>query len=799
MNILDTLFTIKDLIEIGVDVYYRVQAVREDFAEGKERLVLELGIIVETLQKYEKLEGKISLQSDIGKASSYMHKRIKEADAYLDKFDKKGKLKKFVTKSNIDEKFNSLTDDLRSAFDLLSNAIKPYLLQQGVKEREFAIPVESQVHAVVINSGDLEEQYPLGQGRFGVVFLADYKHGGQVAVKKFPIQAAQKEIQKEVRKMWRVISCPNLVRILGYTNEPEHLSIVMEYYENGDLKDFNGRYMMDSDCMPRKIRMIHEMTWGINYLHSLNPAIIHSDLKLANTFVGAGLTVKIGDFGLAISETSTSAHDLRGTISHIPPEAYSENNKTPDKCWDIFTFGISLFEFISGQDPWPEEVNSGYIIGCMLQGKRPNDDAIPVYTPVELVDIMKRCWDGEPTKRPCSEEIQELISDIYQKTFKTELHTADTKVYQKMSADIDKLSDKMKRLGISITVPPPYGDEVKKTNQANGCLININRGRKNIYSMLMENTKAEDLSLDSEETFVMLCPTTSLAVNNDAHHCQLKPQTGSNEQAFLFDAGRLRWKKDPTKVLGYRVLGDEYGGLYLKEEKPNDDGQKFVYNKKTNRWSVAVKKNSNYHQYYIITDEVDVGGSVYVKDTNSSFCHYSFPMVSTAKPATIEIEFDKTAAKTQLAPITVFTTTECNNTSSASIFRVQQSQIATTNNKSEFLWNNKLNVPPSTTFTAQVPLFSEDKVEFGPNETFEIGKSKIASKSEDKQWSLDTPITIGPYTKVTLSLVVWQGTVEVPFKAKIIQGEYKWIEQGTYTGVSGMRLEVNRNEEALSE
>ena len=33
-------------------------------------------------------------------------------------------------------------------------------------------------------------------------------------------------------------------------------------------------------------------------------------------------------------------------------------------------------------------------------GKRPDLSVIPPDTPAELIDIMKRCWDGEPSKRP---------------------------------------------------------------------------------------------------------------------------------------------------------------------------------------------------------------------------------------------------------------------------------------------------------------------------------------------------------------------------------------------------------------
>ena len=51
--------------------------------------------------------------------------------------------------------------------------------------------------------------------------------------------------------------------------------------------------------------------------------------------------------------------------------------------------------------PFPSTVaNCALIAAWVMRGLRPDLSAIPPDTPAELIDIMKRCWDGEPTKRP---------------------------------------------------------------------------------------------------------------------------------------------------------------------------------------------------------------------------------------------------------------------------------------------------------------------------------------------------------------------------------------------------------------
>ena len=101
------------------------------------------------------------------------------------------------------------------------------------------------------------------------------------------------EVRREVNKMWKVITCPHVVHIMGTMEKKGKLSIVMEYLVFGDLWEFNKKYMMKCECWARKVKMIHEITLGMNFLHNLKPVIIHADLKLKNILVGDGFKVQV--------------------------------------------------------------------------------------------------------------------------------------------------------------------------------------------------------------------------------------------------------------------------------------------------------------------------------------------------------------------------------------------------------------------------------------------------------------------------------------------------------------------------
>ena len=91
------------------------------------------------------------------------------------------------------------------------------------------------------------------------------------------------------------IDCPSIVRFLGLCIDPGHYAIVMEHVQYGDLE----KMLLSTDVLQRiqfshhRIRIAQEIAKGMNYLHSLQPPIIHRDLKTANVLVGSGYCCKV--------------------------------------------------------------------------------------------------------------------------------------------------------------------------------------------------------------------------------------------------------------------------------------------------------------------------------------------------------------------------------------------------------------------------------------------------------------------------------------------------------------------------
>uniref|UniRef100_A0A8D0PC94 Protein kinase domain-containing protein n=1 Tax=Sus scrofa TaxID=9823 RepID=A0A8D0PC94_PIG len=85
-----------------------------------------------------------------------------------------------------------------------------------------------------------------------------------------------------------------ILPILGICNEPEFLGIVTEYMPNGSLNELLHRKNEYPDVpWPLRFRILHEIALGVNYLHNMNPPLLHHDLKTQNILLDNEFHVKV--------------------------------------------------------------------------------------------------------------------------------------------------------------------------------------------------------------------------------------------------------------------------------------------------------------------------------------------------------------------------------------------------------------------------------------------------------------------------------------------------------------------------
>ncbi|KAH9690326.1 protein kinase domain-containing protein [Citrus sinensis] len=263
-----------------------------------------------------------------------------------------------------------------------------------------------------ISWDELHVKERVGAGSFGTVHRAEW-HGSDVAVKVLTVQDflddQLKEFLREVAIMKRVRH-PNVVLFMGAVTKRPHLSIVTEYLPRGSLYRLIHRpaagEMMDQR---RRLRMALDVAKGINYLHNLNPPILHWDLKSPNLLVDKNWTVKVCDFGLSRFKANTfiSSKSVAGTPEWMAPE-FLRGEPSNEKS-DVYSFGVILWELVTMQQPW-NGLGPAQVVGAVaFQNRRL---AIPQNTSPVLASLMESCWADDPAQRPSFANIVESLKKL---------------------------------------------------------------------------------------------------------------------------------------------------------------------------------------------------------------------------------------------------------------------------------------------------------------------------------------------------------------------------------------------------
>ncbi|XP_074515628.1 mitogen-activated protein kinase kinase kinase 13 [Sebastes fasciatus] len=237
---------------------------------------------------------------------------------------------------------------------------------------------------------EISELQWLGSGAQGAVFLGKLRNE-EVAIKKV---REQKETDiKHLRKLKH----PNIISFKGVCTQAPCYCIIMEYCAQGQLYEVlrAGRKVT-----PRMlVDWASGIASGMNYLHLHK--IIHRDLKSPNVLVTHNDNVKISDFGTSkeLSDKSTKM-SFAGTVAWMAPEVI-RNEPVSEKV-DIWSFGVVLWELLTGEIPYKDVDSSAIIWGV---GSNSLHLPVPSTCPDGFKILMKQTWQGKPRNRPSFRQI----------------------------------------------------------------------------------------------------------------------------------------------------------------------------------------------------------------------------------------------------------------------------------------------------------------------------------------------------------------------------------------------------------
>lgn len=263
--------------------------------------------------------------------------------------------------------------------------------------------------------GRYEIRSLIGVGGMGEVYRAsDPKIGRDVAIKVLPADfSADKErvarFEQEAQAAG-ALSHPNILPIYDIDSQDGVLYVVSELLEGEEL-----RQRLDEGPIPlRKVtEYAQQIVSGLSAAHE--KGIVHRDLKPENLFITKDDRVKILDFGLAklsdrsasaggsaASEDATRAHVktnpgvVMGTVGYMSPEQV--RGQMTDHRSDIFSFGLILYEMITGRRAFQEE-SLAETMSAIVKDEPPEmTESNPNISP-SLERIVRRCLEKKPDRR----------------------------------------------------------------------------------------------------------------------------------------------------------------------------------------------------------------------------------------------------------------------------------------------------------------------------------------------------------------------------------------------------------------
>jgi non-specific serine/threonine protein kinase len=265
----------------------------------------------------------------------------------------------------------------------------------------------------------------LGEGGMGAVYRAeDTKLQRSVALKLLPADLvadprARKSLLQEARVASR-LNHPNIATIYEVGDEDEAPFTAMELVEGESLKDVVARGPIAADRMLDVARQIAE---GLVEAHG--EKVLHRDIKPGNVMVDGRGRVKVLDFGLAVLSgrerppnepahsfvsRSSSRWSTGGTVPYMPPEQL--RGETTDARGDVFSFGATLYECLSGTQPFPGETAVDVMHAILHSEPKPLRTHRPEL-PAAWGDLVGRCLQKQSAQRFASmEEVLEALKAL---------------------------------------------------------------------------------------------------------------------------------------------------------------------------------------------------------------------------------------------------------------------------------------------------------------------------------------------------------------------------------------------------
>jgi serine/threonine protein kinase len=262
-----------------------------------------------------------------------------------------------------------------------------------------------------ISLNELQLISKIGNGATASVFSARTREGVTVALKCLdPSRIA--ELDAEELALSKLHNAPHIISCLGSTRSCAHPQLgsslwsflLLQYCPHGDLLSFLETTTETNEIAAK--HMIRQLFTAVSSFHAAG--VSHRDIKPENILLADDWSLRLSDFGSAVTDCASFRRDCCGTTVYQAPEVFGRHEYNP-LAVDVWSAIVTSFVILMGHFPFQEPSSKCAYFKLALHGHWPafwrGHERIGRKLSAAAMRFIERGLCVDPEMRPAADEI----------------------------------------------------------------------------------------------------------------------------------------------------------------------------------------------------------------------------------------------------------------------------------------------------------------------------------------------------------------------------------------------------------